>query len=260
MPNRILKESICTSENIDSLNSDEEILFYRLIVNCDDFGRMDARLPIVKAKCFPLKVDRIKDKDLIKWLNTLIDKELTILYQIEERTYLQMTTWEKHQQIRAKRSKFPGIEEGGYQLKSYDINCNQMKSNVTVIQSNPIQSKSNPNPIQSSHENEFEEFWISYPKKAGKNQALRYWQKLMAKGLTKEQLIQCADNYTDLIKKEGRESKYIKQADGFLNPDKAFYQDYLPENYKSLAQVISKDKPEKPMSEKAKRLEKLYEI
>jgi len=53
VPNRIIKESICTSNEIDALKPEEEILFYRIIVNCDDFGRMDARLPILRAKCFP---------------------------------------------------------------------------------------------------------------------------------------------------------------------------------------------------------------
>ena len=51
MPNRILKDSICTSPNIDRVDRDAEVFFYRLIVRCDDFGRMDARLPILRAKC-----------------------------------------------------------------------------------------------------------------------------------------------------------------------------------------------------------------
>ena len=53
MPNRILKESICRSEEIDSLSWFEEVLFYRLIVICDDFGRYDGRAKIIKGSCFP---------------------------------------------------------------------------------------------------------------------------------------------------------------------------------------------------------------
>ena len=44
MPNRILKESICTNEQIDGLTAFEETVFYRLIVICDDFGRFDGRI------------------------------------------------------------------------------------------------------------------------------------------------------------------------------------------------------------------------
>lgn len=48
MPNRIIKESICVSDSIDSLSWFEEVLFYRLIVVCDDYGRFDGRIPIIK--------------------------------------------------------------------------------------------------------------------------------------------------------------------------------------------------------------------
>ena len=55
MPNRILKESICTSDSIDGLGWFDEVLFYRLIVNCDDYGRFDGRPAIIKNRLFPLK-------------------------------------------------------------------------------------------------------------------------------------------------------------------------------------------------------------
>ena len=35
MPNRILKDSICTSETIEGLTDAEEVFFYRLLVQCD---------------------------------------------------------------------------------------------------------------------------------------------------------------------------------------------------------------------------------
>ena len=38
MPNRIIKESICTSENIAALSMGAEVLFYHLIVKADDYG------------------------------------------------------------------------------------------------------------------------------------------------------------------------------------------------------------------------------
>lgn len=63
MPNRIIKESICRSEEIDSLSWFEEVLFYRLIVTCDDFGRYDGRAKIIKGSCFPLKDITEKDID-----------------------------------------------------------------------------------------------------------------------------------------------------------------------------------------------------
>ncbi len=69
MPNRILKESICASDTIDALAWLEEVTFYRLIVNCDDYGRFDARPAILKAKLFPLKT--VTEKTLIEAIDKL---------------------------------------------------------------------------------------------------------------------------------------------------------------------------------------------
>ncbi|MCL6479326.1 MAG: hypothetical protein K6T65_13115 [Peptococcaceae bacterium] len=142
MPNRIIKESICTSENLDNLSPEEERFFYRLMVNCDDYGRHDARPQILRAKCFPLKMDHITNEDIESWLYALVREKLIILYRVGDKAYLQFVTWERHQQIRAKKSKYPGPESEGACLISNDINCKQGIANVPVIQSNPIQKES----------------------------------------------------------------------------------------------------------------------
>jgi hypothetical protein len=128
LPNRIIKESICTSENIDNLTPEEEIFFYRMLVCCDDYGRTDARPQILRAKCFPLRVDRIKEKDIEKWLHSLIKQQLITIYIVEDKQYIQVITWTRHQQVRARYSKYPDPSEGD--VISSDINCNQEIANV----------------------------------------------------------------------------------------------------------------------------------
>ena len=106
MPNRILKESICTSEEIDSLSWFEEALFYRLLVSCDDYGRYDARPKLIKGRLFPLKDD--VTVELVKQgLARLEATGLLYRYKSGEGLYLQICTWDKHQNVRARRSKYP---------------------------------------------------------------------------------------------------------------------------------------------------------
>lgn len=137
MPNRIIKESICTSGNLNDLSPEEEIFFYRLLVTCDDYGRFDARPQILRGRCFPLKLDQITDTDISKWLKSLVDHKLVLVYSVNgSGQFLQVITWENHQQIRAKRSKYPAP----------DSTCNQMIANDSICPRNPIQSESNPNP------------------------------------------------------------------------------------------------------------------
>lgn len=156
MPNRILKESICRSEDIDSLTWFEEVLFYRLIVICDDFGRFDGRIKIIKGSCFPLK--SVTEKDIERALNKLSAVGLVKLYQVEEKPYLQLVTWSSHQTIRNQKSKYPecpsNLQEKEYlqekekdcmQLKSIENNCMQLQAIESKCSRNPIQSEYNPN-------------------------------------------------------------------------------------------------------------------
>lgn len=145
MPNRILKDSICTSPNVDALTPEGEVFFYRLMVQCDDYGRMDARPAILRARCYPLRLDAVNDKAVTKLLSEVQKAGLVQVYNVGGLPYLQMVTWDKHQQIRAKHSKYP-------QMIADDIKCNQMQANVPVIQSNPIQfeSESESNNTQSA--------------------------------------------------------------------------------------------------------------
>jgi DnaD/phage-associated family protein len=137
MPNRIIKESVCTSDNINQLSAKAETFFYRLMVCCDDHGRMDARSSILRAKCYPLRVDSIKESDINDLLQELKDADLIIVYSIDDRSYLQYKKWKKHQQVRANKSKYPdppssAINCNQLQSPSSDINCNQELANVPV--------------------------------------------------------------------------------------------------------------------------------
>ena len=131
MPNRILKESICTSDSVDSLSWFEEVLFYRLIVNCDDYGRFDGRPAIIKNRLFPLK-ESLTAKAISKAVNTLVTAGLVVLYEFEGKPYLYLPTWNDHQNVRAKRSKYPSPE--GCVIAHENI-CNHMYADVPVIQS-----------------------------------------------------------------------------------------------------------------------------
>jgi len=134
MPNRIIKESICTSADIDELSSAAELLFYRLIVNADDYGLFDGRMMILASKCYPLK--SIDINVIQAAFNELVTSGIVIAYTVDSKPYGKLKNWSKHQQIRAQRAKFPQPDSESA------IICNQLISDAPGIQSNPIQSES----------------------------------------------------------------------------------------------------------------------
>ena len=132
MPNRIIKESICTSENIERLTPFQETVFVRLIVNCDDFGRFFGNPKIISARLFPLK--NISAEEMEEALAALVSADLVILYEVGGKAYLQMKTWSDHQRTRAKISKYPSPDESACgQLPTDDSNCCQMTADVPDI-------------------------------------------------------------------------------------------------------------------------------
>lgn len=160
MPNRIIKESICTSDSIDGLTWFEEVLFYRLIVNCDDYGRFDGRPAIIKNRLFPLK-ESLTAKAVSEAINRLVSVGMVALYMFEGKPYLYLPTWNCHQSVRAKRSKYPSPDaarnapanekapsEGAGE--QHESNCNHMNADESKCPLNPIQSESNPNPIREA--------------------------------------------------------------------------------------------------------------
>lgn len=104
MPTRYLKPGIRDSEAIDALPPLAEVLFYRLIVTVDDFGRTDARPSMIKAACFPIK-DGITAAKCADLLATLASAGLIVLYKEDGKEYLQMQKWDNIP--RAKESRFP---------------------------------------------------------------------------------------------------------------------------------------------------------
>ena len=231
MPNRIIKESICTSENIAALSMGAEVLFYHLIVKADDYGVYFGNEQIIRSTCYPLKTDEIKLKQVTAWVNELVSAGLVNAYIAEDgKKYIQFAKWSKHQQIRAKRSKYPVM----------DGSCNQLISDDCKCPRNPIQP--NPNPIQSESAQSADEIescflalWDLYPKKAGKSSVSKK-AKIELHKAGFDVVSSAIENYKAKIQRENRDIQYVKNGSTFFN---GAWKDYLESSELS-------EEPQKP--------------
>lgn len=187
MGNRVLKESICTSDQIDELSFFEEVFFYRLLVNCDDYGVMDARTKILKAKLFPLKDDEdLSTVAMENALETLQRIGLIRLYEAEGKPFLQVIKWAEHQRVRISKHKYPMPEEmqenpENGELPQVAASCGELPQNAADCRLNPnpnTNTNTNTNPTRARAGDAFEAFWSAYPNKVKKPNALKVWEKL----------------------------------------------------------------------------------
>ena len=101
MPNRIIKESIWTSHNLNKLSPSAERHFYRILLACDDWGCVEITPPIIKGKCYPL-AQSVDEKSIIVWNAELIDNQIIKIWEIESRVYGQFIKFEDHNELTEK--------------------------------------------------------------------------------------------------------------------------------------------------------------
>lgn len=106
MPDRLIRESWCASETIDRLTPFEETVLARLIVNCDDFGRMDGRTNVLCSRLFVTRRD-VGAEQMRAAIAALEREGLVLRYAVAGKEYIQMRGWGEHQRIRTQRSKYP---------------------------------------------------------------------------------------------------------------------------------------------------------
>ena len=97
------------------LSHGAQLMFVKLIVAVDDYGRFDARPEILKGQLYPLEKGT-DEAMIVGWLDELCagDKPPTMVYSVDGKTYLALTGWEAHRgsSRRAAKSKFPDPAEG----------------------------------------------------------------------------------------------------------------------------------------------------
>lgn len=178
MPNRVIKESICDSERINQLSPLEEITFYRLLVNADDYGCFDAREMVVKSRLFPLK--DIKPAEVKKLLSRLSDVGLIRLYTVTGKPFLQVNKWTEHQRLRVSRHKYPTPDEADVapvcdSLPQVAASCGGKSLESESESESEIESESE---MRKAHERRFDEFWTAYPRKVSKPAARKAFDKV----------------------------------------------------------------------------------
>ena len=91
------------------------------------------------------------EKNVEDALIKLASLGLVRVYEVDQKPFLVLPTWEKHQTIRAKSQNTLHRLQKHDNPQASEIICKQMQTNASKcsrnpIQSNPIQSESNPNP------------------------------------------------------------------------------------------------------------------
>jgi hypothetical protein len=165
---RMISNSLSTSEKFAQLSAKElgefcQALYPLIVAHSDDFGRLQGDPFTVKAKCYPASPRSLEQfKDALTHLDSV---GLVVWYVVEGKRYLQIVNFERHQigLHKRTRSMFPRVP-------GITGNIEELPDQEKGTQENLTQGNGNSNEL-------FAQFWAVYPKKIGKDAALRAWRK-----------------------------------------------------------------------------------
>ena len=118
MPNRIIREGILSSERVNALSESEELFYRRLMSVVDDYGRYSTNPMLLRAACYPMKLDTKTEAQISEYIASCWKVGLIKVYRVGSKSYLQVEDF--HQRTRIMKSKFPAPEMTDAVSKSDD--------------------------------------------------------------------------------------------------------------------------------------------
>lgn len=105
MANRIIKDSIYTSPNLNQLGVWAERHFYRVLMLADDYGCFESTPAVVRGICYPLQ-ESLRSSEIEKWQQELRDKKIISTWTQDGHEYSAFLTFDKH------NSRYAVTEDG----------------------------------------------------------------------------------------------------------------------------------------------------
>lgn len=192
MPNRIVREGILDSRAVNLLSEPGEVLYRRLMSIVDDYGRYEFDFDKIRARCFPLQLDRWENGRIERHLTEISSIGLVLVYQSGSKKYIQISNFE--QRIQSK-PKFPDppdstgtpnnqplttVRHGDPPPRARDEYVSVSDNDSVIVHDfngngkNQIAADFPPEKNVAPSER-FEEVWQSWPRKTGRDRACRDW-------------------------------------------------------------------------------------
>jgi hypothetical protein len=95
---RTVKPELFESPSLAKVSRESRYVFIGLFTLADDHGRLRYLPKRVAGDLFPLD-DDVTEVEVKKWVTELEEIECVRVYEFEEKTYLYLPEWEKHQKI-----------------------------------------------------------------------------------------------------------------------------------------------------------------
>ena len=190
---RQIKPEFFVDDQLAELCSrDTRLLFIGLWLIADRKGRLEERAARIKAQLFPYDSD-ITVKKITEMLSSLASGSFIFRYSNGKRKLIQIRSFEKHQHCHIKEpdSHLPGPDEtdsspekpGASTVQEPCLNgCSPSASGLRLLDNGFLSTASGgvgeDQVKRKSSNGTFGLFWVAYPRKIGKGEAEKCWNKI----------------------------------------------------------------------------------
>lgn len=226
MPNRMLYAGLIGSQKVNQLKPPEFELYIRLILTVDDFGRYIGNPVRIARACWPDRED-ITSRTVQPMLAKLNNIGLLQLYQVDGETYLQMASW--NQRTRTDASKFPPPA----------VMCPSNDGQMTVIcpSSAHVDVDVDVDVGDRRIDGHFDLFWFAYPKKVGKQAAIKAWKQIKPKEDLLQKMLSAIEWQKQSDQWTKNSGQYIPNPATWLNQGR--WDDELPRRQSEAERIMS---------------------
>lgn len=231
---RTIKPSFWRSDDITALPMEVRLLFIGLWSYVDDNGVGIDDYRQIAADLFALEEDQTAIRTFVRdALATLSRGSLIVRYTIDDKCYLFIPTWDRHQKVdRPNKARFPrppddinpptsrNGESPGL-LATPSRECRETPSSVvrnrgTEEQGNREKTRSSrARPTAHARTDRFDEFYAAYPRHVAPKAAQKAWVAAIKDKTDPQQIIDAATRYA--ASQRGQPAKYVKHPATWLN-------------------------------------------
>lgn len=256
---RSIKPEFWRSEDISCLSIEDRLLFIGLWSYVDDNGVGQDRESLVAADLFADDLSRDPRETLARvsgGLERLSEAGRIVRYTVDDRAYLAVTNWERHQRIdKPNKPRYPlptsenatvrdtlatpsrdtrdtlatpsrleqgnrGTGEQGSNTLGHPAGDRERTGtgDAQSVHDDECKTPTEDAPTAPAYPPEFERWWGEYPKKVGKRRALKDWKQAVKRERAGE-IIAATRRFAEYHAACGTEKRFIPNPSTWLNRD-----------------------------------------
>ena len=227
---RMFAKTIIDSDAFIDMPLSTQALYFHLSMRADDDGFINNSKRIqrmIGASDDDLKLLFVKNFVIPFETGVVVIKHWKIHNYIQKDRYKETMYLEEKAMLETKGNKGYTLKKDGCIQDVYKMDTQvrleigKSKDSIEIgknsIENNIVIPNGNDNVSKSQLEEEFETIWKEYPRKQGKQNALKAYIKVRKKGTTYDEVLIGLENYVKYITIEKIQPQYIKQGSTWFN-------------------------------------------